>query len=531
MYRDLVMVKFRPCEILVYLRKSRSDDPSLTTEEVLEKHEKILLEWIERNLDGMIPEENWYREVVSGETIADRGEFQKLLKRIESPTIKAVLCVEAVRLSRGDLEDCGRIIKIFRYTDTLVITPNRTYDLRDEFEREGFERELKHGNYYLEYTKTVLKRGMDRAVEDYGAFVRADAPYGYRRTRVAVGKRKVATLQIHEEEARFVRLIFDWYVNEGLGAQKIANRLDEMGAKPRKTKTWCSHTVRKILENEHYIGKIKYGAYGIKYEVENLNVKKKKVKNAEYKLYDGMHEAIIDEDTFYRAKARRDSNPKIKYGLTIRNPLASILYCECGHAMTYAIHSGIGRFECPDSRHCKTGSIDATEMMDIICDVLQKNMDDISVDINGSNDDIIKKHTEHISYLKKKLKDMEKKELSLWEKYTEDAMPKNVFDNLRTKLEEDKKATEDALDNAIKNMPQRIDYEERRATLHGAIECIKNKDVSAEDTNRLMKACIERIYYKRDKIVRGKPEDVKEGQTFERGWIRSEPTITVKLRL
>ena len=32
-------------ELLVYYRKSRSDDPSLTVEEVLSKHEAILNEW------------------------------------------------------------------------------------------------------------------------------------------------------------------------------------------------------------------------------------------------------------------------------------------------------------------------------------------------------------------------------------------------------------------------------------------------------------------------------------------------------
>ena len=85
-YKDM----FKPDEILLYLRKSRTDDPTFSVEEVLQKHETILNEWIANNLDGMIPEENRYREVVSGESIEDRIEFQKLLKMVESPKIKAV---------------------------------------------------------------------------------------------------------------------------------------------------------------------------------------------------------------------------------------------------------------------------------------------------------------------------------------------------------------------------------------------------------------------------------------------------------
>ena len=84
---------FRPEEVLVYLRKSRSDDPSLTVEEVLEKHETILDEWSETHLGGKVPEENKYREVVSGETIDDRPEILAVLRKIESPRIKAILVV------------------------------------------------------------------------------------------------------------------------------------------------------------------------------------------------------------------------------------------------------------------------------------------------------------------------------------------------------------------------------------------------------------------------------------------------------
>ena len=151
--------RFAAEDILVYLRKSRTDDPTMTVEEVLEKHESILDEWAEKNLDEKVPEKNKYREVVSGETIDDRPEIKKILKLVESPRYKAILIVEVQRLSRGDLEDAGRLIKLLRYSNTIVITPQKTYDLRDEYDRDAFERELKRGNEYLEYTKKILDRG------------------------------------------------------------------------------------------------------------------------------------------------------------------------------------------------------------------------------------------------------------------------------------------------------------------------------------------------------------------------------------
>ena len=88
-------------------------------EETLAKHEQMLDEWMERNLPnaGRIPEENRYREVVSGETLSGRPKVQELLRRIESPKYKAVLIVEPQRLSRGDLEDIGRLVKLLRYKE------------------------------------------------------------------------------------------------------------------------------------------------------------------------------------------------------------------------------------------------------------------------------------------------------------------------------------------------------------------------------------------------------------------------------
>ena len=85
---------------IMYLRKSRQDDPNETVEEVLAKHETILQEWAERELGFKIEEENIYREVISGESIADRDEIKKVLARLEDPAVVGVLCVEPSRLSR-----------------------------------------------------------------------------------------------------------------------------------------------------------------------------------------------------------------------------------------------------------------------------------------------------------------------------------------------------------------------------------------------------------------------------------------------
>lgn len=143
----------QPDEIITYLRKSRADNASECIEEVLKKHENQLREYARHVLNIELSDTYILREVISGETINARPQMQKLLKLIESPTLKAVLVIEPQRLSRGDLEDCGHLINTLRFTKTMVITPVRTYNLEDKYDRKFFEMELTRGNDYLEYTK------------------------------------------------------------------------------------------------------------------------------------------------------------------------------------------------------------------------------------------------------------------------------------------------------------------------------------------------------------------------------------------
>lgn len=122
-------------EVLVYLRKSRSDSPDMSVEEVLRKHEEMIQQYASTHFHSPIPEKNIFREVVSGETIESRPQMKNLLKMIESEQFKAVLVVEPQRLSRGDLEDCGRLINILRYTNTTVLTLTHSFNLQEEYER------------------------------------------------------------------------------------------------------------------------------------------------------------------------------------------------------------------------------------------------------------------------------------------------------------------------------------------------------------------------------------------------------------
>lgn len=521
MYRNYIEeYGIRPEEIIEYLRKSRADDPLLTVEEVLAKHEQILDEWAERNLGEKIPEENKYREVVSGETIADRPEVQKVLKEIESPKRKAILIVEVQRLSRGDLEDAGRLIKLLRYTNTLVITPQKIYDLRDEYDRDAFERELKRGNEYLEYQKKIMNRGKLLSVSQ-GNYVGSEPPYGYDKIWVTEGKRKCPTLSINEEEANVVRMIFDMYVNQDMGRPSICYRLDELGIKPPRGQNWSQSALKDLLENVHYLGKVKWNWRKTVTIVEDGKIIKTnpKSKIGEYLIYEGKHPAIISAELFNAAREKQGRTHRAKASTKVRNPLAGLVYCQCGRAMTlrtYKAHNGAPRLICADQAHCHTGSCTFEEMMNHVVEVLRNCIADFEFRIKNDDGNAMKLHEKLLKQLEKKMQELEAKELAQWEAQSHpdptQRMPPHIFAMLNEKLLKEKEEVKEAMCNARKSMPTPVDYRETVVRFQEALDALLNPEVDAQTKNRLLKACIERIDYNRETPQRIKREKRRRGK-------------------
>ena len=541
-FNILDRLKLTPEEIIVYLRKSRSDDPNLTVEEVLARHEAELNEWALTNLGAPIPEENKYREVVSGETIADRPEVQKVLSRIESPKIKAILIVEVERLSRGDLEDAGRLIKLLRYTNTYVITKTRTYDISDEDDRDRFERMLKSGNEYLEYQKKIMKRGKDQSVKE-GWYIGSRPPFGYEKIYVMDGKRKRPTLNLHEEQAPVVFQIFDLYYNKDYGIYTICRDFDKLGVKPPKGKYWSPASVRDILQNPHYIGKVYNNNREEVTVVENGDIIKTRPRKraGEYELFDGKHPAIIPEEWFWGTQDKLGSNAKTKGESKLRNPLAGLVYCQCGRAMTYRTYKdkegnerNEPRLMCIDRVHCHTGSCTYSEMENIVIDILIKNIAESKIQLKNENGSTIKTHEKLIKNLEKKYADLEARELAQWEAQANpdpaQRMPAAIFQKLNEKLQKEKEETAKALEHARATMPSPAIFEERIARFSEALEALKDPTKEAQEKNRLLKACITRITYSRPDSVR-MAQSTTEQVVKRGGWVEFPIEIDVKLKL
>ena len=506
MYNN-ILETLKPDEVLAYFRKSRTDDPTLSVEEVLAKHETILNEWAERNLGAIIPEENKYREVVSGETIADRPEVQKLLKLIESPKIKAILIVEVQRLSRGDLEDAGRLIKLIRYTNTLVITPMKVFDLKDEYDRDIFERELKRGNEFLEYQKKIMNRGRLLSASQ-GNYICSLPPYGYNRTVVQEGKKTCPTLAINEEEATIVRMIFDMYVTQNMGYVQIAGNLNELRITPPRDKYWSGASIREMLTNHHYIGKIRWNYRKTVVVVDDGEVKKTtpKAKEGDYFLFDGKHEPIISEELFNLAQEKRGRVTRQRPDFTLRNPFAGILVCNCGCSMSYKTYkAGDPRLVCYRQRSCNTGSVFFSEIIDFTVDLLKTKIREFEIELKNDNDNSVKLHEKMIQNLEKKLENIQAREISQWEAQSDPdpakRMPQHIFQALNAKLVKEREEVEKALKDAYENKPVKVDPKEKIVRFQNALDALLDDEMSPIEKNQLLKACIKKMTYSRERPI------------------------------
>lgn len=484
---------------LVYLRKSRADGEHETIEEVLAKHYKMIQDYAAAKLGGAIPEERIYREVVSGETIQDRPEMKKVLDRIQAEDITGVLVVEPQRLSRGDLSDCGTVIRAFRYTDTLIITPQKTYDLGDKFDRKFFEMELMRGNDYLEYVKEIMMRGRLASVQA-GNYIGSGSPYGYDKVKDG----KVFTLAPNGE-ADVVKLIYEMW-NEGIGTTSISHKLNELHIKPRKSDLWSSASIRDMLRNPVYTGKIRWNwrKHVKRYEDGELVTSRPHAKQEDWILVDGKHEAIISEDVFKAAQERFGKLPKTKPKMKLNNAFAGIMHCSCGRAMTYRPErKSEDRLLCTNQKYCNNRSAIYQEVVNEAVRALK----DLAADIRELIDKPQKPSETQkavAAALTKELNALETQQERLYEFLEKGIYTSEVFVKRNAALAQRRSELQEAIVSANSQEVNEIDYKQKYVALMNAIHALEDDSVSVADKNRLLRAVIKDITYTRETDIRGK---------------------------
>lgn len=164
-----------------------------------------------------------------------------------SDTPRAVVFYKLDRLSR-DTADTLLLLKEFKRLSVAV--ESATVRIEDTPEGRMLTTMLAaFAELEREQIRERTRRGKERRAREGVLLNSRFAPYGYSQDY------ENDTLLVNEEQAAIIRLMFDWYVNEGLSGWKIARRLNEQAVPTaRGAAHWEHGTVLKMLANETYAG-------------------------------------------------------------------------------------------------------------------------------------------------------------------------------------------------------------------------------------------------------------------------------------
>ena len=277
----------------------------------------------------------------------NRPGFQAMLEDIEMGYITTVMVKDLSRLGRD-------YVSVGHYTDNFFPEHNiRFIAVNDMVDSNDGENEIAPFKNIMNemYARDISRkvRSSHRIRGNMGEPL-SQPPYGYMKS--PENKKKWI---IDTEAAEIVKSIFMMCI-EGKGNETIARILQEnkvmipmaywqskgLDRGGKKTQPdpykWCKTTIGKILEQQEYCGDV------INFKTYSKSFKnKKRILNPEenWKVFKGVHEPIIDRDTFetvqkMKAKAkRRAPNPKHAE----KNMFCGLLYCaDCGSPLWFNVN-------------------------------------------------------------------------------------------------------------------------------------------------------------------------------------------------
>ena len=336
--------------IAAYCRVSTDKEDQLNS---LEAQKEFFTEYTKRTGDNLI--KLYADEGISGTKIKNRKEFLRMLADAEHGLFDMVVVKDISRFARNtvDLLQSVRKLKALGI-ETQFLTANMTSMGNSEFVLTIF------GALAQEESANTSKR------VKFGKKMNAEKGrvpnivYGYDKT---IGD--YFNLSINEEEAKVVRQIYKWYTEEGYGAAKIANMLNEHGCKTKRGCNWSQNAVCRILTNEIYTGKIINGKEEVadfltgqrkeKDESEWMVVVRPELRMIEDELFDRAQEILKGRHTSFHMTHERQSNKHL---------FSTLIKCkDCGWSFRRTVrqykntyvrwvcsgHNGRGADSCPNA--------------------------------------------------------------------------------------------------------------------------------------------------------------------------------------
>lgn len=203
-----------------------------------------------------------YEEILSGASdIKSREALVSLLEDVKQNLYDAIFVISIDRISRDNFL-AQYVAKVIADADIPVLTPEKVYDLNGD-DRLLFDIQNVVSSQELRLISKRQRRGKREGVLR-GEFVQGVSPLGYRRCEDNTSK-NYKHLEIIEEEAKLIRMIFNYALN-GYGIPSIVNKMAGYRTRSYKTSKGKWHEgkpfgisqVNTILKNRIYCGELTY---------------------------------------------------------------------------------------------------------------------------------------------------------------------------------------------------------------------------------------------------------------------------------
>ncbi|MED4599678.1 recombinase family protein [Paenibacillus validus] len=270
-------------------------------------------------------------EGITGTSTAQRHQLKRLLKDAERGLFDVVLIKALSRLSR-DTSDSINIVRTLN-SHNVKLYSSREGEIKDEFQLTVIsivnQRQSEDTSYNVSWGIAVKSRN--------GIF-HGTPPFGYDKVKPG----KLVPNPVH---ALTVQLIFDLYLNKGMGVQAIANYLnDELGVLPsrKNTKKWYDSSIRLMLTNRHYIGDLVQGRSKVdvknkKFLQEKGYKKRHKIEESEWIVIPNQHEPLITREMFEAVQEKmKQKAVRVFRGRGRKSLFARVAFCaDCGAGMNF----------------------------------------------------------------------------------------------------------------------------------------------------------------------------------------------------
>lgn len=406
----------------------------------IDEQERLLIEYCNKN---EIEVYKCYSDRgISGKDIKHRPALKELLQDVEEGKITDVICWKINRLSRK-LADVLKIVDVFEKNNVTFKSYSEPYETNTPAGKMQFQMMALIGEFERGTIAQNVKLGcVARAREGKWP---GNKVLGYDIVSVEnpQSKKKNETkLIINELEAEAVRFIFNEYAS-GKGYKSITANLNKIGYKTKKGNNFSVGSIRDILTNPVYIGKIRYNLR------QNWSEKRRKNLNANPIVVDGLHDAIIDIKLWDKVQlilqSKKGKPSRIYDG---EYPLTGVLKCpKCGAGMvimrtTNKLADGskkrIAYYACGAWKNkgtavCNSNTIRVDKANEYVFSKIselltnEKMIKAIVANVNSERASKINPAKNKVEKIDKELEKLDKKKKRIFELYEEESITKEEF--------------------------------------------------------------------------------------------------------